>query len=79
MEFPKVPKLLWTAKQWLPVPTEDAVYFLGRDDIVIGSPRGMARWRKRLFVFLARNSEYAASSFGIPPSRVMEVGGQVEI
>ena len=55
------------------------MYFLGRDDIVIGSPRGMQRWRKKLFLFLARNSQYAASSFGIPPSRVMEVGGQVEI
>ena len=79
MEFPAVPKLLGTARQWLPAPTEDAVYFLGRDDIVVGGPRGMARWRKRLFIFLARNSEYAASSFGIPPSRVMEVGGQVAI
>ena len=59
---------------------EDAVYFLGRDDLVVGiAPRGMARWRKRLFVFLARNSLYAAAGFGIPPARVMEVGGQVEI
>jgi K+ transporter len=39
----------------------------------------MAGWRKKLFVFLARNSEYTASSFQIPPSRVMEVGGQVGI
>ncbi|HVY82691.1 MAG TPA: KUP/HAK/KT family potassium transporter [Steroidobacteraceae bacterium] len=79
MEFPEVPKLLRAAQQWLPVRTDDAVYFLGRDDIVIGTPRGMQRWRKKLFLFLARNSQYAASSFGIPPSRVMEVGGQVEI
>ena len=79
MEFPEVPKLLRGAQQWLPVRTDDAVYFLGRDDIVIGTPRGMPRWRKKLFLFLARNAQYAASSFGIPPSRVMEVGGQVEI
>jgi KUP system potassium uptake protein len=79
MEFPEVPKLLRAAQPWLPVRTDDAVYFLGRDDIVIGTPRGMHRWRKKLFLFLARNSQYAASSFGIPPSRVMEVGGQVEI
>jgi KUP system potassium uptake protein len=79
MEFPEVPKLLRAAQQWLPVRTDDAVYFLGRDDIVIGTPRGMPRWRKKLFLFLARNAQYAASSFGIPPSRVMEVGGQVEI
>jgi len=79
MESPAVPQLLWKARESLPGHVEDAVYFLGRDDIVVGSPRGMARWRKKLFVFLARNSEYAASSFKIPPSRVMEVGGQVEI
>ena len=79
MESPSVPQLLWKARESLPGRVEDAVYFLGRDDIVVGSPRGMARWRKKLFVFLARNSEYAASSFKIPPSRVMEVGGQVEI
>ena len=79
MEFIEVPRLLRSAQQWLPVRVEDAVYFLGRDDIVIGSPRGMQRWRKKLFLFMARNSQYAASSFGIPPSRVMEVGGQVEI
>jgi KUP system potassium uptake protein len=79
MEFPEVPKLLRAAQQWLPVRTDDAVYFLGRDDIVIGTPRGMPRWRKKVFLFLARNAQYAASSFGIPASRVMEVGGQVEI
>jgi KUP system potassium uptake protein len=79
MEFPEVPKLLRAAQQWLPCRVDDAVYFLGRDDIVIGTPRGMQRWRKKLFLFLARNSQYAASSFGIPASRVMEVGGQVEI
>ena len=79
MESPAVPNILWAARQWLPCPIEDAVYFLGRDDIVVGSPRGMARWRKRLFVFLARNSEYAASSFGIPTARVVQVGGQVQI
>ncbi len=79
MEFPEVPKLLRAAQQWLPVRTDDAVYFLGRDDIVIGARQGMHRWRKKLFLFLARNSQYAASSFGIPASRLMEVGGHVEI
>jgi KUP system potassium uptake protein len=80
MEIPEVPALLKDAERCgLAIRTDDAVYFLGRDDIVIGSPRGMKRWRKKLFLFLARNSEYAAASFGIPPSRVMEVGGQVVI
>jgi KUP system potassium uptake protein len=80
MELPDVPKLLRDAERaGLEVRTNEAVYFLGRDDIVTRSPRGMLLWRKKLFLFLARNAQYAAASFGIPPARVMEVGGQVEI
>jgi KUP system potassium uptake protein len=80
MEVPTVPKLLKDAERvGLPVHTDNAAYFLARDDIIVRSPRGMARWRKRFFVFLARNAEYAAARFGIPPTRIMEVGGQVEI
>jgi KUP system potassium uptake protein len=81
MELPDVPKLLKDAKRLVPeLELDDAIYFLGRDDLVVGrATRGMAPWRKRLFVFLARNSLYAAAGFGIPRARVMEVGGQVEI
>jgi KUP system potassium uptake protein len=81
MELPDVPKLLKDAKRLAPeLELDDASYFLGRDDLVVGrATRGMAPWRKRLFVFLARNSLYAAAGFGIPRARVMEVGGQVEI
>ena len=59
--------------------TDAAAYFLGRDDIIVSSPRGMARWRKRLFLFLARNAEFAGAHFGIPPERIIELGGQVQI
>ncbi len=38
----------------------------------------MARWRKKLFVFLARNARSATEFFGIPPNRVVELGAQVE-
>jgi KUP system potassium uptake protein len=38
----------------------------------------MARWRKRLFVFLQRNARSATEFFGIPPNRVVELGAQVE-
>jgi KUP system potassium uptake protein len=38
----------------------------------------MARWRKRLFVFLQRNAKSATEFFGIPPNRVVELGAQVE-
>jgi KUP system potassium uptake protein len=38
----------------------------------------MSRWRKKLFVFMHRNARSATESFGFPPNRVVEMGGQVE-
>ena len=80
MDQPEVPKLLREAeRRGLGFRTQDATYFLGRDDIVAGSPRGMPTWRKYVFLFLARNSQFAGAHFGIPPERIIEIGGQVEI
>jgi KUP system potassium uptake protein len=80
MEIPDVPKLLRDSeKLGLGFRTDDATFFLGRDDIVIGNPRGMSPWRKRLFLFLTHNSQFAGAHFGIPPERIMEIGGQVQI
>ncbi|HYL72436.1 MAG TPA: KUP/HAK/KT family potassium transporter, partial [Candidatus Dormibacteraeota bacterium] len=80
MERADVPRLLREAERLgLGFRTDNATYFLGRDDIVVASPRGMARWRKRLFLFMARNSEFAGAHFRIPPERIIELGGQVQI
>jgi KUP system potassium uptake protein len=80
VERPDVPRLLREAERLgLGFRTDAAAYFLGRDDIIVSSPRGMARWRKRLFLFLARNAEFAGAHFGIPPERIIELGGQVQI
>jgi KUP system potassium uptake protein len=80
MEEPDVPKLLQEAKRaGLPVRTEDAVYFVGHDELVVTDSPGMLRWRKLVVLFLSNNSQFAGASFGIPPTRLMEVGGQVEI
>ncbi len=54
-------------------------YFLGRETLVIGKGRGMARWRRRLFGWLSRNSLSAAAFFSLPPNRVVELGMHVEI
>jgi KUP system potassium uptake protein len=80
IERADVPRLLREAERLgLGFRTDDATYFLGRDDIVLSSPRGMARWRKRLFAFLARNAEFAGTHYSLPPERIIELGGQVEI
>ena len=80
MEQPDVPRLLQEARRaGLPVRTEDAIYFVGHDELVVTDLPGMMRWRKLLVLFLSNNSQFAGASFGIPSSRLMEVGGQVEI
>ena len=55
------------------------VYFVGHDELVVTDSPGMLRWRKLIVLFLSNNSQFAGASFGIPPTRLMEVGGQVEI
>jgi KUP system potassium uptake protein len=37
------------------------------------------RWRDRLFIFLSNLALDATEFFRIPPNRVVELGGQVEI
>jgi len=80
MERADVPRYLRLAERaGLDFRTDSATFFLGRDDVVVSSPRGFARWRKRLFVIMNRNAELAGNYFGIPPERIIELGGQVAI
>jgi KUP system potassium uptake protein len=44
-----------------------------------GPPRPvMARWRKKLFIVMARNAQSATAFFGLPPNRVVELGAQIQ-
>ena len=44
-----------------------------------GPPRPvMARWRKKLFILMARNAQSATAFFGLPPNRVVELGAQIQ-
>jgi KUP system potassium uptake protein len=58
---------------------EYVTFFLGRDTVLPTKEAGMALWRERLFAFLTRNAQPATAFFGIPPSRVVEIGAQIEI
>jgi KUP system potassium uptake protein len=40
--------------------------------------REMARWRKKLFIFMTRNAQSATAFFGLPPNRVVELGAQIQ-
>ena len=55
------------------------IYFLGRETIIVTRRPGMATWRERLFVLMARNAVRATAFFRLPPERVVELGVQVEM
>jgi KUP system potassium uptake protein len=80
METPSIPAVLRLARaRGLDCELMSTTFFLGRETLVITNAPGMARWRKRLFAFMARNAETATAHFRIPPNRVIELGAQVEI
>jgi KUP system potassium uptake protein len=80
MEDPNVPRALRQARQLgVPLDLGDVTYFLGRETIIVTERKGMARWRERLFVLMARNAVRATAFFRLPPERVVELGVQVEM
>jgi KUP system potassium uptake protein len=58
---------------------EHASYFVSRMTITPIDRSGMARWRKRLFVMMARNATSPMEHFGLPIDRTVVVASKVEI
>jgi KUP system potassium uptake protein len=56
---------------------EHASYIVSRMTIVPSDAPGMHRWRKRLFVAMARNSTSPIDEFGLPTERTVMMGSQV--
>ncbi len=80
MEDPNVPDALRQARdEGLLVDLDDTTYFLGRETIIVTARQGMAVWREKLFVLMARNAVRATAFFRLPPERVVELGVQVEM
>ena len=80
MEDPDIPAALQAARaQGLFLDDEDVIYFLGRETLIATRTPGMALWREKLFVLMARNAGRATAFFRLPPERVVELGVQVEL
>jgi KUP system potassium uptake protein len=80
MQSPNVLKTLRRASlQGLPFDPASTSFYLGRETLLTSGKSPMARWRKKLFAFLARNARTATAYFGLPPNRVVELGTQVEL
>jgi KUP system potassium uptake protein len=80
MDDPNVPDALLLAReQGLHIDLNDVTFFLGRETIIVTARQGMAVWREKLFVVMARNAVRATAFFRLPPERVVELGVQVEM
>ena len=80
MEDPDVPEALARARErGLELDEQDVTFFLGRETLIVTRAPGMAIWRERLFVLMARNAVRATAFFRLPPERVVELGVQVEL
>jgi len=77
MEVPDVPSAL--ARSELRLNPATTSFYLGRETLLTNGPSKMARWRKRLFAFIARNARPATSYFSLPANRVVELGQQIDL
>ena len=57
----------------------DTSFFVGRVTIVADKHSRIGAIRRQVFDFMHRNALPATEFFRIPPNRVIELGGQVEI
>ncbi len=58
---------------------EGAIYYLSQISIVPGAQHGMQRWRKHLFIVLARNAASPVDYFKLPRERTVSLGSQIEL
>jgi KUP system potassium uptake protein len=76
-----VPKALAQARKEGHLPRnldlEHASYFVSRMTIVKSDSPGMGRWRKSLFIFMARNATSPIVHFRLPGDRTVIMGKQV--
>jgi KUP system potassium uptake protein len=54
-------------------------FFVGRSAIRFAARPSMPRWMTIIYMVLHRNAADPTAFFGIPPNRVVELGGQIEL
>ena len=83
MQSPSVPAVMARVTELgVACPPMRTTYYLGRERLIPtvkkGERHALARWRKVLYAFMARNARSATDFFGLPPNRVVELGTQLE-
>jgi KUP system potassium uptake protein len=54
-------------------------FFISRETLIATIAPGMALWREKLFISMARNAGSVSAYFKIPTNRVVELGTQIEL
>ncbi len=77
---PDIPGTLVRCKEFgLEFNMMETSFFLSRETLIPTVAPGMALWREKLFVSMARNAGSATAYFKIPTNRVVELGTQIEL
>ncbi|GIW22205.1 MAG: putative potassium transport system protein kup 1 [Candidatus Sericytochromatia bacterium] len=80
METPNVIDILKSANELgFNIDIEETTFYLGRESIIDTGKIKLSKIKKELFIFMSRNAQSATAYFSIPPSRVVEIGMQIEI
>jgi KUP system potassium uptake protein len=82
MDEPNVPRALGQLEPGAlesPFDAREASYFLSTVELRRSDAPGMTRWRKELFLALARVTSDAAEYFGLPRERTVIVGSRIEV
>ena len=76
-----IPRTLRRASKQLEgeIDVAHASFFISRMTIVLTDAPGMARWRKKLFVAMSRNTSNPVAYFGLPDDRTVVMGSHVEL
>jgi KUP system potassium uptake protein len=79
-EDPNVPELLELAStEGFVFDMMDTSFFLSRETLIPTKFAGMALWREKLFVAMAKNAVKSSDFFSVPTNRVVELGTQVQL
>ncbi|HUZ61190.1 MAG TPA: potassium transporter Kup [Hanamia sp.] len=66
-------------KERIEIDLENAIYFLGRESVVVTKHTGMSPFRETVFEYLGRNSARITSYFNLPYNKVFEIGSRIKL
>ena len=80
MEKPNILEILRAAEAYgVPYEPEKTTFFLSREELLPGQRSDIPPLRRKAFMMMARSAQVIADYYGLPPSRVVEIGTRLEI